>query len=219
MQDLAVVRQAGEEVNAIAKKNGGLDVLVCNSGIMAVKDTRTNDGFDVQMQTNQLSHFLLTSIVWPSIKQAADKRGEARVVTHSSSARDSPRGNLRKDFFEKSEPGTLGGDWTLTLVIEMLGLCGGPWQRYHQTKLANSCFSMELHNRLQEKGITNIKSMTADPGLATSNLQVTSTKEGLMPGWTAKLLAKGGHSAADGAKINDVQNSIHSIGRVVTETS
>jgi len=50
---------------------------------MAFDDDRTGDGFDVQMQTNQLSHFLLTSLVYSSIKEAAEKRGEARIVPHS----------------------------------------------------------------------------------------------------------------------------------------
>lgn len=196
LQDLENVKKAGAEVNHIAQN--GLDVLVCNSGIMATKDIRTKDGFDVQMQTNQLSHFLLTSIVWPSIKLAAEKRGEARVVTHSSSARDTPSSDLKEEFFQKSKPGTLGGDKS-SMFMEMTGFSWGPWQRYHQSKLANSCFTMEMHRRLQEKGIANIKVATADPGLATSNLQVTSTQSGLMPQWAARMLAKRGHSAEDGS--------------------
>ena len=43
----------------------------------------TNDGYDVQMQTNHLSHFLLTSSVMESLKDAGDARGESRVVQHS----------------------------------------------------------------------------------------------------------------------------------------
>eukprot|EP00977_Amphora_coffeiformis_P028725 scaffold36708_cov145-Amphora_coffeaeformis.AAC.1 len=164
MQDLESVKKAAITVNQVAKKHGGLDILICNAGIMATRDKRTAAGLEVQMQTNQLSHFLLTQMVWPSIQMAADKRGDARVVTHSSSARDTPSGMLQQKFFVKSQEGTLGGDKTW-FISEMLGY-EGPWTRYHQTKLANACFSMELHNKLQAKGITNIKSMTADPGLA-----------------------------------------------------
>ena len=40
------------------------------------------------MQTNHLSHFLLTAEVWPLIVAAAAARGEARVVQHSSIARE-----------------------------------------------------------------------------------------------------------------------------------
>jgi NAD(P)-dependent dehydrogenase (short-subunit alcohol dehydrogenase family) len=54
---------------------------------MGMPDRATPDGFDVQMQSNHLSHFLLTSLVWPLLEVAATKRGEARVVNHSSGAR------------------------------------------------------------------------------------------------------------------------------------
>ena len=102
MQDFAVVRAAGETVKAIAAKNAGLDVLINNAGIMATRDTRTTaDGFDVQMQTNQLSHFLLTYILYNSLELAATNRNEARLVTHSSSARDMPNGMLEEKYFVK----------------------------------------------------------------------------------------------------------------------
>ena len=199
MQDLAVVKKAGEEVKAIADSNGGLDVLICNAGIMATRDKRTKDGFEVQMQTNQLSHFLLSSIVWPSLVMASESRSEARLVTHSSSARDGPSRNLQEKFFVKSEPNTLGGDSTWFISEAVLG-SDGPWQRYHQTKLANSCFAMAVHKKAQEKGL-NVKAMSADPGLAASNLQVSSTRgDGLMSDGLAKMLFNGrGHSAPNGS--------------------
>jgi NAD(P)-dependent dehydrogenase (short-subunit alcohol dehydrogenase family) len=121
MQDVEGVKKAAAEVNKIAKTNGGLDVLVCNSGIMATRDKRTSDGYEVQMQTNQLSHFLLTSLIFPSLELAAAKRGEARFVTHSSSARDGPSRDLEEKFFIKSGAGTLGGDDTWMISEILLG--------------------------------------------------------------------------------------------------
>merc|ERR1719454_2525223 len=67
--------------------DSGLDVLCNNAGIMATKDEATVDGCDTQMQTNHLSHFLLTAELWPLLEKAAELRGEARVVNHSSMAR------------------------------------------------------------------------------------------------------------------------------------
>jgi NAD(P)-dependent dehydrogenase (short-subunit alcohol dehydrogenase family) len=54
---------------------------------MALADVATTDGYDVQMQTNHLSHFLLLKEVFPLLEKAAAARGEARVVHHSSLAR------------------------------------------------------------------------------------------------------------------------------------
>ena len=199
MQDFAVVRAAGETVKAIAAKNAGLDVLINNAGIMATRDTRTTaDGFDVQMQTNQLSHFLLTYILYNSLELAATNRNEARLVTHSSSARDMPNAMLEEKYFVKCGPGTLGGDKTWAISEYLFGK-EGPWTRYHMTKLANAVFAMAMHQKLKAKG-SKVKALSADPGLASSNLQVTSTKgDGLMSEWLAKLIMPSGHSAEDGS--------------------
>ena len=40
-------------------KDSGIDVVACNAGVMALADAATVDGYDVQSQTNHLSHFLL----------------------------------------------------------------------------------------------------------------------------------------------------------------
>ena len=48
---------------------------------------RTKDGFDIQMQANHISHFLLTSLVFDLLEATADKHGSASVVSHASGAR------------------------------------------------------------------------------------------------------------------------------------
>lgn len=110
LMSLDSVRQAAEEVNQVASKHGGLDCLCCNAGIMAMPDKRTQDGYEIQMQTNQLSHFLLTQQVFPSLEKAAASRGEARVVFQSSAARNNPSRDLEEAYFLKCDEGTLGGD-------------------------------------------------------------------------------------------------------------
>jgi len=105
---------------------------------------------------------------------------------------------LEAKYFEKSDAGTLGGDHTWAMS-EMGKLCEGPWTRYHMSKLANSCFAMAMHDKLQAKG-SKVKAMAVDPGLAASELQVKSVRDGHMPSFMASMLMNNGsQSAADGA--------------------
>ena len=188
------VKKAAAVISEISEKNGGLDVLCCNAGIMAMEDKRSVDGFDVQMQANHLSHYLLTKMCMSSLEKAAESRGEARIVFHSSSARYGE--DLESKYFEKSDPGTLGGD-TSDAKQMFLGHKGS-WTRYHQSKLANSVFAMALHDKLQEKG-SKVKALSCDPGWAHSNLQTNSMKKGTMGGGFARIGSWIGHSAADGS--------------------
>eukprot|EP00440_Ansanella_granifera_P047624 gb/GFBE01051586.1/.p1 GENE.gb/GFBE01051586.1/~~gb/GFBE01051586.1/.p1 ORF type:complete len:358 (+),score=95.95 gb/GFBE01051586.1/:1-1074(+) len=167
------VKEAGAQ---LVKDFGaeGIDVLCNNAGIMAFKDKATEDGCDVQMQTNHLSHFLLTQICMPLLEKAASLRGEARVVNHSSALRlglvDKGFVNdLQAKYFEKNG-GNLGGDTT--------DMMSGPnFQRYQQTKLANLVFTHALHDRLQKKG-SKVKALCAHPGVATTQLFNGTIKEG-----------------------------------------
>jgi len=193
------VRQAAGEVEKIAASYGGLDVICCNAGVMAVPDTRTKDGFETQMQTNHLSHFLLVDLLLSSLEAAASTRGESRVVTHSSGARRNllavdQVGMLKEEYFVASSPGTLGGD--------ELPAC---FDRYHQTKLANSVMTMALHNKLQARG-SKVKSVCAEPGASQTDLGSNLTQGHAEQGsdvtdTVAALMSRypGMQSGADGA--------------------
>jgi NAD(P)-dependent dehydrogenase (short-subunit alcohol dehydrogenase family) len=63
----------------------------------------------------------------------------------------------------------------------MFGM-GPAWQRYHQTKLANSLSTMILHDKLKEKG-SKVKAICVAPGLAATDLQVRRI---LWGGWDRK---------------------------------
>merc|ERR1719193_367839 len=134
----------------------GLDVLCNNAGVMACADVATVDGCDVQMQTNHLSHFLLTQQLWPLLTKAAEERGEARVVNHSSIAR---KGKPLGQRYLGPNGGNLGGDSAGALF-------NGPrWERYHQTKLANLAFTFALRDRcLAATGASSkVKALCAHP--------------------------------------------------------
>lgn len=181
LQDFESVKSAAATIKA---KYQAIDVLCNNAGVMALEDKATKDGYDVQMQTNHLSHFLLTKELYPLLKRAKDLRGEARVIHHSSGARFGAP--LKSEFFGKNG-GNLGGNGN------SMFFGGGRWERYHQSKLANTTFTMALKERFADSGI---KAAVAAPGLAATNLQTTSNSDGGMTGnmWIMRF----SQSAEDG---------------------
>ncbi len=168
--DLQSFDSVKNSASIIKEKYNKLDVLVNNAGVMALKDTATVDGYDVQMQTNVISHFLLTKELFPILKNSS----QARIVNHSSMARLG--GPLEMKYFLKNG-GNLGGDGT---DEENQNFQGPRWLRYHQTKLANCAFTYGLKSRLEEKNITNVLPLLAHPGLSATNLQITTDADGGM---------------------------------------
>jgi len=166
LQSFASVRAAAPKVEALGV---AIDVLVNNAGIMASADVATGDGCDVQMQTNHLSHFLLTALLLPLIQKAAAASGQARIVQHSSGARSMvPKIDVK---YMGKNGGNLGGD------APGANFQGPRWVRYAQTKLANLGFTLALADQFKEKGIANVMSLCAHPGLSSTGLQVRNAAE------------------------------------------
>jgi NAD(P)-dependent dehydrogenase (short-subunit alcohol dehydrogenase family) len=157
---------------------------------MALEDVATKDGYDVQMQTNHLSHFLLTKELYPMLKRAQELRGEARVVNHSSGMRRHPNHPLQPEYLEK-KGGQLGGNASGYL------LNGPRWERYHQTKLANAVFTLALRDRFGES--SGIKAVCAAPGAAATNLQLTAKDSGAVGEMGLLMTKYVSQSAEDGA--------------------
>jgi hypothetical protein len=98
---------------------------------MQLQDAVTGDGYDAQMQTNHLSHFLLTRLLMPALEVAAAVHGSARVVNHSSTSRNIPPTPLQIKYLQKGSSFGGSGIWTAL-------------ERYHQSKLANMLFTSAL---------------------------------------------------------------------------
>lgn len=162
LQNFASVRKAAAELKEKCGERG-LDVFACNAGIMAFPNKATIDGFDVQMQTNQVSHFLLVKEVLPLLKTVAEQKGEARIVICSSRARLGEP--LEAKFF-----GPSGAPLENTT----------PRQRYHHSKLANVLFAHALTTKLSAAGLSKIKAVTAAPGVALTAL-VNNSESWEMP--------------------------------------
>jgi NAD(P)-dependent dehydrogenase (short-subunit alcohol dehydrogenase family) len=207
LQDTASVQEA---IRIIKSKYDKIDVLCNNAGIMGFADVATKDGYDIQMQTNHLSHFLLTKELFPLLQKSDD----GRIVSHSSIMRS---GSLLKPEYFGKNGGNLGGNGNSVFFN------GGRWERYvmyfffslvilgfclcvdssivlasysyHQTKLANSCFSAALAAKLEASGISNVKAVCAAPGVALTDLQVNAKSNGAQSPWIIKAISQ---SAEDG---------------------
>jgi NAD(P)-dependent dehydrogenase (short-subunit alcohol dehydrogenase family) len=122
--------------------DGDIDVLINNAGVMAIPESRTKDGFEMQFGTNHLGHFALTNLLLPRITD--------RVVTVSSGAHRI--GGLDLDDV----------NWERRSYQR--------WRAYGQSKLSNLLFTLELQRRLVEAG-SDVRAVAAHPGYASTNLQ------------------------------------------------
>jgi len=191
LMSFASVRKAAVELRQMLSSQG-IDVLCNNAGIMGTVDQATEDGCDTQMQTNHLSHFLLTAEVWPLLERAAEKRGEARVVNHSSGARTQGNKKLEAKYLGKNG-GNLGGNESGCTPFS-----GNRWVRYQQSKLANVVFTYALDDKLKAAN-SKVKALVAHPGLSATNLQVSTAGDGGMGhGFTDWLMRNMAQSGEDG---------------------
>src|SRR4029078_10945668 len=77
LADLDSVRRCASELRELHPR---LDVLIHNAGVMGGARMSTAQGFERQMGTNHLGHFLFTALLWPALTAV----GEGRVVKVSS---------------------------------------------------------------------------------------------------------------------------------------
>jgi NAD(P)-dependent dehydrogenase (short-subunit alcohol dehydrogenase family) len=98
-----------------------LDIVINSAGIMATPETRTPEGWELQLATNHLGHYALVNRLWPLLSD--NPAGGARVVSVSSGGHH--LGDIRWDdpWF------TLGYD---------------KWEAYGQSKTANALFAVHL---------------------------------------------------------------------------
>lgn len=84
LSDLTSIKPFADSFLAL---NLPLHYLICNAGIMSPTTwVPSKQGFESMFATNNLSHFLLTELLVPKLKQTAASAGEARVVILSSLA-------------------------------------------------------------------------------------------------------------------------------------
>ena len=133
---------------AASAADGPLDLLINNAGIMATPLGVSAQGFEQQMGTNHLGHFLLTAMLEPRL----NKSKAARVVNVSSA--------LHRRGTGASVLATLGDDRGFGQRRYV------PFDAYGDSKLANVLFTRGLAKRLP----ANVLTFSLHPGVIATNL-------------------------------------------------
>ncbi|KAH6886189.1 hypothetical protein B0T10DRAFT_575877 [Thelonectria olida] len=127
--DLSSFRSVVSAARKLCSDETSLHGLVNNAGIMGVPFSLTADGYETQLQTNYLSHWLLTFHLLPLLQATAANSvpGTVRIVNVTSDGHASfaPKAGIEFDdiSLEKASPMT----------------------RYGQSKLANVLHAKYLH--------------------------------------------------------------------------
>ena len=129
------IRKFAKEIN---NEEEVIDILINNAGVMmAPKETRTKEGFEMHFGVNHLGHFLLTMLLLDKLKQA---KSIARIINVSSIMY----------WFGTTQFNDINMDHNFDKT-----------RAYGQSKLANILFTRELAKRT--KG-TNIRVYSLHPG-------------------------------------------------------
>jgi NAD(P)-dependent dehydrogenase (short-subunit alcohol dehydrogenase family) len=119
--DLASLGAVRSAAAAVLEAQPTIDLLVNNAGVMATPLGRTADGFELQLGTNHLGHFLFTALLAPALRE------RSRIVNVSS------RGHLGSGM-DWDDPHYETRDYN-------------KWQAYGQSKTANVLFTRGLAQR------------------------------------------------------------------------
>nr|XP_049698164.1 retinol dehydrogenase 13 [Helicoverpa armigera]XP_049698165.1 retinol dehydrogenase 13 [Helicoverpa armigera] len=144
--DLTSLKSVRDFAQNVLDTEPQINILVNNAGVMMCPKSETEDGFEMQLGTNHLAHFLLTMLLLPRIRNSTP----ARIVTVSSKAHTRYGINF-DDLNYKSRNYNAA-------------------EAYSQSKLANVLFSRELATKLKEHNIEGINTYSLHPGVIKTEL-------------------------------------------------
>lgn len=139
LASLDSIRKFVDQFNSEQEK---LDILINNAGVMRTPQSKTRDGFEMQLGINHLGHFYLTNLLLDKLNKSAP----SRIVNVSSIAHR--RGKINKDDLNSDKNYDKG-------------------KAYAQSKLANMLFTKELSKKL--KG-TNVTVNAVHPGIVDTEI-------------------------------------------------
>jgi NAD(P)-dependent dehydrogenase (short-subunit alcohol dehydrogenase family) len=161
--DLSALANVKAFAETFSSKHDRLDILVNNAGVMAPPSREvTRDGFELQFETNYLSHFALTARLLPLLSAAG-----GRVVPLSSVAARQGKIDFANLQAERSY---------------------SPMTNYSQTKLACLMFGFELQRRSDANG-WGITSIVAHPGVSRTELINNGPGQASVEGFARRYLS------------------------------
>ncbi|WP_432840400.1 SDR family NAD(P)-dependent oxidoreductase [Dactylosporangium sp. CA-092794] len=135
---------------------GPLHLLINNAGVVVSRLSRSPEGWELQFATNHLGHFALSLGLHDALAAGARERGEARIVSVSSTAHMRSPIVFDDLHFERREY--------------------DPQAAYAQSKTANALFAVEATRRWQADGIV---ANAVNPGGVATGLQRDFTPQQL----------------------------------------
>ncbi|SBS75472.1 Short-chain dehydrogenase/reductase SDR [uncultured Mycobacterium sp.] len=154
--ELGDLRSARAAAEAIAGRHDRIDVLINNAGVMAPPLTRTAQGYEMQLGTNHLGHFVLTTGL-------AETFGDGTRIVNLSS-RGHQLGGIRWEDPNYDDESAYD-----------------KWQAYGQSKTANVLFTVEAERRWGPRGV---HSFAVHPGVVYTDLARHMTRDDFSAGGT-----------------------------------
>ncbi len=140
--DLSTISAVRGLADEFRSRYDRLDVLFNNAGILTARRKVTADGFEEQFFVNYLSYYLLTGLLFETLRTSA----RSRIINMTSSSHSS--GTV--DFHD------------LQMTRNYRG-----WQQYANTKLMSMVFTYALARRIEGTGVT---ANCLHPGVIHTNL-------------------------------------------------
>jgi len=148
--DLTSLESVRACAEGILEAHDKIDVLLNNAGVMVCPYSTNSDGFENQLVSNHLGHFLLSVLLTPALIRGAP----ARVIELSSGAHGMSDFDFDDPNFERREY--------------------NPWIAYGQSKTANALFALEYDRRLRARGVS---AFSVHPGVIMTELGRHMTEE------------------------------------------
>ena len=125
--DLANLNSVRTSADQLLAKGESLDVIIANAGVMATPFGHTADGFETQLGTNHLGHFVFVNRIASLLREGG------RLMNLSSSGHRYSNVDLEDPNFERSPY--------------------DPWVAYGRSKTANILFAVAFDKRHWRRGV------------------------------------------------------------------